>query len=472
MKTLFLMASLIATLSAHAGDKGNGGNTVDINGVPRLKDLVDTTVCRWVDGQTAWDANPHAKVALDQLAKLDWYFALELKEEILRLNYCMTTKLRGLDTSDLDGFVIAYQRGTNQVGIRFNDQVFLDESIMARMPEVDRGYLLIHEALHFYVHRREFMRNNRVKSMVASLAAVERGEIKTRRELHLQMTNNKINFPQTVEKLSLNKDLVLYLVGDKDQRQEVLARTDSLATLFGQFKDFNVSLLALWHQQALGSPEMERLIRNGIAEGQDDALVRTASRFLEGIDSMTPQVTSNGRIQVQGAEVLASQFNPEQLFTEITALGQFPTGRTECFEIIVSYIAQDDFGNSEVVSTPTLECHQVDFNFTRAAAPALKTYLLVVSELLRSGELELLDKITVKNPLFYQALTGATTKGKLLALNNRYPMERTVAVRKLNTLLRGFWVTLQAHVTKELGASAWESFLSRVDASKFDYDIQ
>jgi hypothetical protein len=49
-----LIASLLASMSAAYAGPGvsGGGESVDLNGHPVLRDLIDNTVCTWIDGKS------------------------------------------------------------------------------------------------------------------------------------------------------------------------------------------------------------------------------------------------------------------------------------------------------------------------------------------------------------------------------------------------------------------------------------
>ena len=77
---------------ADEGTRG-GGQTVDVNGHPVLRDLVHdhATSCDWKFASEVWEENPEIEKILKKLAEIDWYFASDLKKEIHDLSYCYTT---------------------------------------------------------------------------------------------------------------------------------------------------------------------------------------------------------------------------------------------------------------------------------------------------------------------------------------------------------------------------------------------
>jgi hypothetical protein len=467
MKKLLLPLVVLASLTAYAGEKGNGGETVDVSGIPRLRDLVENTSCRWADGASIMEANPMVNDVLKRLSYVDWYFAEELKQEIRDLDYCLTGNLVKIDTKDAESLVTTYNFRSSQVAIRLNRQVYLNTLITTDMPEADRAFLLIHESMHSYVLQEEWMRNQKVRSMVRAIEAVYKGEISTTRSFHLQMKNNEIKFPMTSIELRPLKEAVLFVISDYEVRRQMLLSTKSIEEFMKSIRSINPILLAKWHQEALQRTNAEELINSAIAyedievikmfvndlstmdltlallytspAAQDSAVIRD---FLEAQGSLNPflrtllkellnkevSINAENRIVVKGMNVLATNWQSDETpFTTLEAVT----------------------GNND-------EIH-----------PKMRGLVKLIGNLIAKKDFELLGKMTYENPEFYQAFRK-DVKEQIAATRVSFELEKTVAIRKVDTLVDGFW----KYTKTQLGKEAWEKFSSKIDTTKLGYEIK
>ena len=85
--------------------------------------------------------------------------------------------------------------------------------------------------------------------------------------------------------------------------------------------------------------------------------------------------------------------------------------------------------------------------------PAMKPFTIVVSELIKLDQPELLQSVTVEDPGFYKAF----------GLTNNHSEELV--------LISSFWLMLKAKVVQESGESAWRNFTSTIDSARLGYTI-
>lgn len=165
---MFLPTLLLprASFAEGSGTRG-GGEIVDLTGRPRLRDLVDKTVCRWQKGPAFAKSVPAFASTLHALADVHWYLAGAIERELDRLVVCRTKSLIPVDTQDFDAVTLAvHPKHRKQVAIRLNAMIFVDDSMMSTLPASDQGMLLVHEISHSFIPLRAERRNDKLRSFV------------------------------------------------------------------------------------------------------------------------------------------------------------------------------------------------------------------------------------------------------------------------------------------------------------------
>ncbi len=167
----------VAELAAAADGFGTrgGGQTININDRPALRDLVDKTVCRPMSAGAF--AAQYVVGLQDWLGRLElkhWYLADAFRREIKTLKMCLTeAPLRSIPTDDQDAVTI-FEDQAELVAIRLNNSIYLR---MPRYKEMrsdeDRKFLFIHEISHSFIPMDTPRRNESLKSLVATLANPE-----------------------------------------------------------------------------------------------------------------------------------------------------------------------------------------------------------------------------------------------------------------------------------------------------------
>lgn len=144
------LLSTVASAGTATG-VGGGGNTIDVNGRPSLRDLVDTTLCSWVSGDAMESRLPYLPNIYRSLDRFDPIYAQLLQQEAQRVTFCLTDgDLVQVKTEDQDGLTI-FLDNTRQVAIRLNDTVYIDRKILGGMDERNQAYLFVHELMHAFI---------------------------------------------------------------------------------------------------------------------------------------------------------------------------------------------------------------------------------------------------------------------------------------------------------------------------------
>src|SRR4051812_37318291 len=101
---------ILALLAAHslclASEGGTstegGGQTVDVDGRPELRDLVNNAVCRWVKGKAFEEKLSYYPRALAGIAKTHWYLADAIQRYGRNVKICLTnSELKVIHADDL-----------------------------------------------------------------------------------------------------------------------------------------------------------------------------------------------------------------------------------------------------------------------------------------------------------------------------------------------------------------------------------
>lgn len=470
MKKFVIPMMMLASLTAYAGEKGNGGETVDVNGVPRLRDLVEKTTCNWVDGAAMVSENALVNTILHRVSALDWYFAQDLRQEILDLDYCLTSRLVRVDTRDIESFVTVYGTKTTQAAIRFNKSVYLDvENFLSMSPE-DRAFLMIHETMHSYLPSEDPMRNQNLRSMVKSIYNVYQGKITTTKAFHTQLQNNGIQFPATSAILAPVKKAVIYTISGYETRRQIILGSQSIGKFFEQVRSIKPNLLADWHRSDLESANLSELINAAIV--------------MEDTEVLDVLLKDSKKTREEALLILLSN----DFAKESDAIQSFLAGTdgaenfaNDFLKVLASKSVQHNENGRIVVPGMELLSAGADAEtpFTGLALPDLTTLsskAKIVLDLLANGiqakNEALLKKLFLENAIFYSAFEVKTLRNQIAQAPAFNEMERTTALRKVDILVQNFWELAAKYVSAKTGKDEWKEFVKRIDTSKLGYEIK
>lgn len=207
-RALFFSTLLSLPALAASRDKvGNGGQTVDINGRPSLRDLVDNSVCVWYTGAQFVGGLSRFTPALASLERVDAIYSTLLRGESERVKVCLTGgTLTQIPAEDMKGLTIWENVAKRQVAIRVNERVYIDSKIFAAMDEPNKAYLMVHELLHGYIAQDVKDRNTKLRSFVRFLRDHESQPISFE-FLATQIEMNEVDWPYTQEAIGLIESL-------------------------------------------------------------------------------------------------------------------------------------------------------------------------------------------------------------------------------------------------------------------------
>lgn len=474
MKTLTLALGLMLMSTAFAGgaDGTRGGETTpDIDGIPRLRDLVEKTNCEWTDGEALIQKNPLVNDVLNRISYVDWYFASELKKEIQKLDYCQTGKLVKVDTSDQESLVTMYKDRTTQVAIRFKHYVYIDMDHMARMPKHDQAFLLIHEAVHSYMDENVTMRNQKLRSMVKAMESVYLGNMVSTKSFHQQLRNNSIDFPTTVENLNPRKEEVQFLVGDYATRRAGILKALSIRTFFNRLMTIQPGHLAKWHQDLLLKSPF-RVFLDQVIQQEDVEVLRKLLKDSDDIREITMEtlLTSSFannsdvlRVFMTGGEL------QDYLGLVLKALAEMHPQLNDEGRIIAPGIELLTATTDVNLELTTHDAH--DFGSFEKAHPRTKLFLRFLASLIAKKRNAELEQHIFNNDMFYQAFSNQVLKAEIKTLDVKYAQERDLALRKVDTVMTGFWTMAKRFITEQSNASKWNAFVKKIDQTKLGYKI-
>lgn len=162
---IVVLASASARAADSSGTRG-GGQSIDIDGKPSLKDLVERTVCRWTTGAKVRDSLPGFKQILAKLSEVHWHYRNVVASAASEVKVCFTDgSLSRINPKDQDGITIG-ELGGDQVAIRWDDTVYIDKKIFDRMDAKNKGFLFFHEIMHSFVPLTVKQRNIKLRSFV------------------------------------------------------------------------------------------------------------------------------------------------------------------------------------------------------------------------------------------------------------------------------------------------------------------
>jgi hypothetical protein len=473
-KALIALAVLNFASFAIAGADGTrGGESVDVSGIPRLRDLVENTTCEWTDGRAMMNKNPLTAEILKRLAMVDWYFAEDLKQEIRDLNYCLTGRLVKIDTRDAENLVTVYSDKTFQAAIRLNRSVYIDRANMGKMPLYDQAFLLIHESIHSYMDYNDPMRNQKLRSMVKAVESVFKGNISTTKMLHLQMENNSINFPLSVDYLKNAKEAVTYVLSDYDARREIILKSQAVGRIFEKIASINPAYLTTWHAPLIISSTLEELVTQAI-QTEDVEVLKKLLSDSEAIKEVTLSVLFSSE-NAQDSEVIGdflSGRGDAQSFVGIIMrdLARHIVTVNDQNRVIVPGMNLLATNGGDEVPFTSLEAHS--YKSMGQASPKIKVFLSVLNTAMAKGDMKLLGDLTFKNPDFYEAFGTEGIKEKLAETKFTNDMEKQVALRKVDTLLGGFWLMARVYLSEQNGNKKWDAFAAKIDQQKLGYEIK
>lgn len=168
-----------SSVVAFAGQAtGNGGETVDLNNRPVLRDLVTHSVCNWDTVAGIGAKNLWFPALVGELKAGNQAFGEAFDFHTRTLSVCLTKgPFKKLPASEMNGITI-YPLGTDdagdatrQVAVRFNDEIYIDSDIYQQMDDRNESALLFHETMHSYLPPNTVERQRKLMTFVNAIVA-------------------------------------------------------------------------------------------------------------------------------------------------------------------------------------------------------------------------------------------------------------------------------------------------------------
>jgi hypothetical protein len=297
-----LNSTLVFAGSEGSGVRG-GGEAVLFNRVPRLKDLVDRTVCQHVSFSNFSSQQSEYEPMLRSLSETHWYLALTLRNEASRLRLCLTKNIRPF-TVFQRGLISVSEYSRTQVAVRLGHRVYLDETIFRQMPAVDRAALLIHEVAHSLIPMSfdpfgSSDRQDRLSSFVKGVVLNHHSRM-SKEDFSLYLTQNRVQIIPATYSIDSNRrniEVLLDRIFDLKTRLAALHQIGMALVRSSLWVDDVNEVIDLWnpaYQKGLaaireGKP---RLIQQLLHEG-----LHPAFEYLPG-QSLLSVAIKSGNLQV------------------------------------------------------------------------------------------------------------------------------------------------------------------------------
>ncbi|MGE3611171.1 MAG: hypothetical protein AB7I27_16385 [Bacteriovoracaceae bacterium] len=468
-KGALLSLALLSFHSFAGADGTRGGESVNIDNHPRLRDLVEKSVCEWQSGNYFFKSEPMLKEVLKQLAQVDWYFSSDLENQINSLNYCLTGALVKIDTADQESLTATYSLKAKQVGIRLYDTVYLDYALMQSMPELDRSMLIIHEAMHSYLNYEESMRNQKLRSQVRVVRDVFEGRVSERSLLHLSMKNNSIQFPLLVDLLDSKKSQVQYLISSAKEKREVLLKVDSVKDWIKSVLSIPQSALTAEDSMILKNISYEQVISLSINSEDVELLKKLLKESKEQVlmaiyanDSAMSSKVIQQLLLEQGHQQDFANIILNDLSTKVLTVVEdriFITG--------LDLVAKEK--DSSVLPLNSLTPFNKDEYFL--LSNQAKIFVKTIATHLNNNDWEKVGQLTYQNPVFSRAFE-LNSVSEVISKTSVDDLEKTTAQRKIKVLYRGFWQVVGDAISKSTSPKKWKELAVKINALKLGYEIK
>jgi hypothetical protein len=283
MCTLIALQLLKGTVAFAQGQEGHGGDVLDINGTPRLYDLVTRATCEWKQGQEILAIYPSIDRILKKIAPLNWYLAASLRREIRDLKYCLTGDLFKIDPPDqteaIRGDIREFEKA-RQAGIRVGNRVYVDRRILKGMLETEKGFFFVHEAVHAYIGNDVDDRKHKVWDVVAAFGRVDKRALTSASQLAFQLTESDFDFPLgSAGRLEPYRNQIDFLLADPARRRELILQSadpESLANL--PVQQVNALLSPRDRIRENPSSTLQQELRSILLDGSDSDFGRVLAK--------------------------------------------------------------------------------------------------------------------------------------------------------------------------------------------------
>jgi hypothetical protein len=326
------------------GSRGGGQARIDISGVPHLRDIHDK--CEW---QPAWDyfsKNSETLAMLQSLKTTHWIFGDAMEREMKRLSLCTTGQLKKVNVDDIEGFTTyRSKRSDVQVGIRVNDDVYLDEVLLKKMPKVEQALTYFHETMHSFVsYDTPEERNGWVRSASFAIMANHQQAFNSAKWA-ITIRKNRVSIPETTKNLDSVRSLIGIAI---DESANKLARFDAIQKIgFEKLEEL------FWAD----SYEIEEFITHSHKAAHQAMRARDAKQlWAELSDGVDPEfkVLKVGQIRMSLMELSAKSGNEETTLEILKVLDPAKNGTPERVSTLQAIAKKVLDGSYKVINAPYL----------------------------------------------------------------------------------------------------------------------
>lgn len=468
-------ALLALSIPSFAGERSEGsgvrggGEIVDYQGSPELRDLVDSTTCDWISGDQMVTKVPTVESILAKLSELDWYFAFELEREIRSLDYCLTSHLIKINTQDRDALTTTYLQDTSQVAIRLNHDVYIDQVLMASLTAQSQGYLLIHETMHSYLRMKEPQRNQKLRSMVKSIQKAVNGSISNVKDLHFQMTKNAIQFPQTGPELSAYSEQIKIALGDQAYRRNLILSSAFLKPLFNLLPQALIENLAPWDQKEYAVKAISNLapLMEPFCQERDYEVLKKVlqAKDISGFSTALVCMSVEGiEDDLEFRKFLLTTVDFPEIFKQFFIQLLKKNVSLNDYRIVAdAELARLSREKNRIPNTPVMRLFAPTPDTWNRLDREMTGFFEAITLLIREGQWSVIETEIQKSALFYQAFETVSLMGQIVVMPGTISREKTHALEALTELTNGFWKTALAVLSAKLTPDALERLREGID---------
>jgi hypothetical protein len=465
-KQLAVLATvaIMAVPSAFASGGRGGGNVIDVDSTPYLMDLVSRAVCDWKKGSEFVTELPELQNTLTKLARLDWYFAHDLEQEIGALSFCMTGELYTVNPYDRESLVRRpVGERVRQVAYRLNENAYIDTEIFERMNAENRAMLIIHETMHSYLDMNTFERGLKIRSMVKVIDQVRRGQIVTRAKLHFAMEKNEILFPTSVEALEGKKDVLTFLKSPINDQIALIKKTLKPETL-ADITPEQIELLAPWDRKLLKRGGNIRLLVDAMIATFQESTPEEISKIIDlklytDLDPVMAALTGFYSLDKdQKAAVMKTKRFDGFVQSGVQQIANIKLSQDEF--LIMADDRMKELGTSDVAEgkIPLLRLEPVkDLPQSLIWLPELMILLF------ENGQIKRLTD----NEIFYRALGLKNQKEAVQKITVKIEREKGYAIERLNILSEALVKALLENLSHRLDVTTFQMLKQEIKMDRF-----
>lgn len=478
IKPLSLLMILALTPLASFAKEGGGGSDgtrgggeiLWTDGQGRLRDLVDPSVCEYKMGTELRKEYPQIDQVLRKTAELDWYFAAGLKSEINQLDICFTKKLIRLRNQDRDSVVKENPQPRDQAAIRFlfSRDVYINRDYFNGMPESDRAYLIIHEAMHSFIPYYTSRRNESIRAAVKTLERVEQGVIRSASKLHADLDRSSVQYPWTAAKLQAYRTAIEFSLASMDDQRELLLNTANLDSLFRIDLAKVNNYLYAYHRTSIMVPASQRA----------ESILANAGNDFELLDKIVNSpVTEFDPLMVAfsvDAATENAEFQSHVLNSRAMRIGPSFFAKMANKTLLAGEYRIQASGGYELLGIPTTELSKIFPALTIRPYTASELHLIpsevhgfmrfLAIQAKRGGEgWAVIRAVTSQSEAFYTAFSVKGLQAQLEYLSSPIAREKEYLKAALPELVNGFRITLNRIVSENAGKELADQLDREID---------